>query len=92
MSTARALNLSYTPGSDVSFIVANGSKIAPLGYCCDMQFSFPDDVRHWVYRDRVYVVESAPFQWLLEVRFLHHHWAGIFIPWAAVVLMKPSYL
>ena len=92
MSTVRALNLSYTPGSDVSFVVANGSKMSPLGYCSDMQFSFPDDARRRMYHDRVYVVESAPFQLLLGVRFLHRHWAGIFIPGAAVVLMKPTYL
>ena len=89
MSTVTALNLSYTPGSDVSFIVANGSRMAPVGYCTDMQFCFPEDP-HRMFTDKVYVVDSAPFQLLLGVRFLHRHWAGVFLPWAKVILLKPS--
>ena len=88
MSTVQALKLSYTPGSDVSFIVANGSRMAPIGYCNDMQFSFPEDSRR-MFADKVYVVESAPFQLLLGVRFLHKHWAGVFLPWAKIILLKP---
>lgn len=88
MSTVTALNLSYTPGSDVSFVVANGSKMSPVGFCTDMKFSFPE-APHQMYGDKVYVVESAPFQLLLGVRFLHRYWAGIFLPWAQVTLLKP---
>ena len=90
MSTVRALNLSYTPGSDVSFVVANGSRMSPIGYCTDMQFSFPESDR--LFGDKVYVVENAPFQLLLGIRFLYRHWAGIFLPWAMVVIKKPCYI
>ena len=89
MSTVTALGLPYTPGSDVSFIVANGSTMAPVGYCNVMQFSFPD-APHRMFADKVYVVHSAPFQLLLGVRFLHRHWAGVFLPWAKIILLKPG--
>ena len=92
LSTVRALNLSYTPGSDLSFMVANGSRMSPIGYCSDMSFSFPDDSRNRTFSDKVYIVESAPFQLLLGIRFLHRHWADMFLPWARIVLMKPDRL
>ena len=90
LSTVRALNLSYTPGSDVSFMGANGSRMSPIGYCSDMSLSFPDDSRNRTFSDKVYVVESAPFQLLLGIRFLHRHWAGMFLPWARIILTKPD--
>lgn len=43
-----------------------------------------------MFGDKVYVVESAPFQLLLGVRFLHRHWGGIFFPWARIKLLKPT--
>ena len=89
MSTVRGLNLTYTSGSDVSFVVANGSSIVPIGYCSDMQFSVQDD--NHVFGEKVYVVESALFQLLLGVR-LHKHWAGLFIPWAKLILLKPFHV
>ncbi|KAF8420014.1 hypothetical protein BGX38DRAFT_619948 [Terfezia claveryi] len=52
-------------------------------------FSVPEDDTHQ-FMEKVYVVESAPFQLLLGVKFLHRHWAGIFIPWAKIVLCKPK--
>jgi len=88
MSTVKVLNLSFVSGSDVAFVVANGSKMEPLGYCLDMHFSVPEDTHQFI--DKVYVVESALFQLLLGVKFLHRHWAGIFVPWAKIVLCKPK--
>ena len=88
MSTVTALNLAYIPGSDMSFIVPNGSRMAPVSYCNIMQFFFPEDPNR-VFADKVYVVDNAPFQLLLGVRFLHKYWAGIFLPCAKMVLLKP---
>lgn len=87
LSTVRALNLNFTPWSDVSFVVANGSQMAPIGYCANLQFSFPDSPL--MFGEKVYVVDKAPFQLLLGIRFLHHHWAGLFLPWAKIVLLRP---
>ena len=78
MSTVKALNLLFVSGSDVAFVVTNGSKMEPLGYCLDMRFSVLEDTSHQ-FMDKVYVVESALFQLLLGVKFLHCHWAGIFV-------------
>ena len=90
MSTVRALNLEFTPGSDISFVVANGSRMAPVGYCSNLQFSFPESTQ--MFGEKVYVVEYAPFQLLLGIRFLHRHWAAILLPWAQIVLLRPTRL
>lgn len=90
LSTVRALGLSFTPGSDISFMVANGTKMATIGFCTDMQFSFPNDSGHCMFGDKVYVVDTTPFKLLLGVRFLHRHWGGIFLPWARIALLKPT--
>ena len=81
MSTVKALNLPFTSGSDISFVVANGSRMAPVGHCT-IQFSFPNTVDGGspMFAEKVYVVDNAPFQLLLGVRFLHRHWAAILIP------------
>jgi len=76
MSTVRALNLTYTPGSDVSFVVANGSKMEPMGYCSDMQFSVQEQSR--MYGEKVYVVENALFQLLLGTHFPINIGSGCF--------------
>ena len=93
MSTVKALNLPFTPGSDVSFVVANGSSMAPVGYCT-IQFSFLTDGGAGsstpVFAEKVYVVDTAPFQLLLGIRFLHRHWGCIFVPWTKVILLRPS--
>ena len=87
MSTVTALGLSFVVGSDKAFVAANGSSMKPLGYCTDMYFLVPESTH--VYTDKVYVVESAPFQLLLGVDFLNRHWAGVFLPWAQVTLCLP---
>ena len=89
MSTVRALNLEFTPGADVSFVVANGSKMSPVGHSF-VQFSFPES--NQMFREKVYVVDFAPFQLLLGIRFLHRHWAAILLPWAQIVLLRPTRL
>ena len=85
MSTVTALNLPFSPTSDVAFVVANSSRMEPLGYCPNMPFS----ICGHGFVDKVYVVESAPFQLLLGIQFLHRHWAGMFVPWGLVVLCRP---
>ena len=87
MSTVAALGLSLVQGSDRAFVAANGSSMQPLGYCTDMRFLVPESTH--VFTDKVYVVESAPFQLLLGVDFLNRHWAGVFLPWAQVTLCLP---
>lgn len=106
MSTVKALNLAFTASSDISFVVANSSRMAPIGHCT-IQFSFPKGgrgsagvsdstgVSHSaspMFAEEVYVVDNAPFQLLLGIRFLHRHWAAILIPWTKVVLLRPSRL
>ena len=86
MSTVKALNLAFVPGSDVAFVVANGSRMEPLSYCPSMPFF----VSSHPYVDKVYVVDTAPFQLLLGVQFLHCHWAGLFLPWGTVTLCRPQ--
>lgn len=81
MSTVKALNLAFSPGTDISFVVANGDRMAPIGHCT-IQFAFPgkNNSISAMFAEKVYVVENALFQLLLGIRFLHRHWASIFIP------------
>lgn len=71
MSTVTDLNLIFVKGSDVAFVVANGSYMEPLGYGADMQFSVPE-LDH-LFVDKVYVIESASFQLLFGMKFFHRH-------------------
>ena len=93
MSTVKALNLAFTPGTDISFVVANGSHMAPIDHCT-IQFAFLSKSASGgispIFAEKVYVVDNAPFQLLLEIWFLHRHWASIFIPWARVVRLRPT--
>ena len=70
VSAFKALNFAIPPRSDVSFVSANGMKMAPIGSCI-IQFSFTKLLH--VFRKRIYVVESAPFQLLLGMCFIYVH-------------------
>lgn len=78
MSIVNALNLPFTSGSDISFVVANGSRMAPIGHCT-IQFSFTlggsgnVHTASPMFAEKVYVVDNASFQLLLGVRFLHRY-------------------
>lgn len=92
MSTIKALNFPFTVSTDISFVLANCSRMSPLGHYTS-RLSFSNGGRrstgvghsasigaNRMFVERFYVVDNALFQLLLGIRFLYRHWANILFP------------
>jgi hypothetical protein len=86
--TITAVGCKWTEKVDISFVNADGVKYKPLGMCHE----FPFKIGTVKFKTKVYVLEKAPFQFLLGMTFLHATGCGLFPRWNMIVMTIPSRL
>jgi predicted aspartyl protease len=72
--TVAAVGCKWTDRTDISFVNTDGIKYKPLGMCLD----FPFKIGNRKFKTKVYVLDKAPFQFLLGMTFLHATGCGLF--------------
>jgi hypothetical protein len=86
--TVAAVGCKWTDRTDIAFVNADGIKYKPLGMCLD----FPFKIGNRKFKTKVYVLDQAPFQFLLGMTFLHATGCGLFPRWNTIIMTIPSRL
>jgi hypothetical protein len=86
--TVAAVGCKWTDRTDISLVNADSIKYKPLGMCLD----FPFKIGNRKFKTKVYVLDQAPFQFLLGMTFLHATGCGLFPRWNTIIMTIPSRL
>jgi len=86
VSTMTQTKTTWSKGSDINFVMADGVKRAPVGIAERFVFR----VKNVYFAVRCYVVELANYQLLLGTEFLVATGAGLFPRWGKIIITLPS--